>query len=199
MVVLLLMVRFAFTENGILTDATFPISSIYVVYQEWSHELLLMLENRPLLPSLTGVLTLELGFHWYLSPLRPPAFGAFVNAYLDNVTFCGRIQGFDLTINCSYVWGNYLTNRPGCGWDGIDARLSDALRLPRLQSAKVTLVNTYLYAGEIQELWGEKEGGYEGIATGIGDEFFQSRARGLELTVELLNPVAKPNAAKFQF
>ncbi|KAH6907564.1 hypothetical protein BKA70DRAFT_1283424, partial [Coprinopsis sp. MPI-PUGE-AT-0042] len=152
------------------------------VYEDWSHELPLFLEDAPLLPSLTGTLKLELDFRQSASSTCPPSFEAFVNAYLEHRHLSEKINSFQLGIICSGEWGNNLA---GCHWHGMDARLSNEMRFPHLKCVGLTLTNGYFSQGERKGLWGVDSRDYGQMVQEIGNAFMETRARGVDVSVEL--------------
>jgi hypothetical protein len=122
----------------------------------------------------------------------PPAFVAYVNAYLDHRHLSSGIKSFKLAILCTDKWANNLASYPGCGWHEMDARLSDPMRFPHLQSFGLTFVHGFYKKGKRMGLWedggGLEHGAGQRLVEAIGDAFVDTRARGVDVDVELLYP-----------
>jgi hypothetical protein len=167
---------------------------IFLDYPRWSRRLPQVLgggDTAFLLPSLTR-LTLELDTMDNHST-NPPEFGEYVNAYFDNRRLSGRIKSFRLFIICTGGWANNLTSYPGCGWREMNARLSDAMQFPSLQSVKLTFVHGYYNEGKRVALWeggdsGSKLEGEQRMVSEMGNVFMDTRARGVQVAVEVLYP-----------
>jgi hypothetical protein len=148
-----------------------------------SRELPSVLEEG-LFHSPNGSLKIDLDCNHIVDDIPP--FAVLLCAYLDHHRFARHIRRLEINLVCGGEWGNELASCDD--WSTLDARLSDAVHLPYLNSFGITLINMFMREGGRLVDWGSDPVKYRAqweMAKNIVDRFDGAQARGIDVTVGL--------------